>query len=70
MGMYADIPNGSCFSDQLYKDLIESMSGADNTDSTDPVLAFSLAAGVLQVVDVSFRALSACREIHKDASLA
>ncbi|KAL9035737.1 MAG: hypothetical protein Q9180_004696, partial [Flavoplaca navasiana] len=37
---------------------------------TDPVSAFSLAAGVLQVVDVSFRALSACREIHKDGSLA
>ncbi|KAL8874728.1 MAG: hypothetical protein Q9198_006824, partial [Flavoplaca austrocitrina] len=35
----------------------------------DPVSAFSLAAGVLQVVDVSFRALSACREIHKDGSL-
>ncbi|KAL9033118.1 MAG: hypothetical protein Q9180_006122, partial [Flavoplaca navasiana] len=36
----------------------------------DPISAFSLAAGVLQVVDVSFRALSACREIHKDGSLA
>ncbi|KAI4262467.1 MAG: hypothetical protein L6R42_002358 [Xanthoria sp. 1 TBL-2021] len=37
---------------------------------TDPVSAFSLAAGVLQVVDVSFRALSACREIQKNGSLA
>ncbi|KAL8877344.1 MAG: hypothetical protein Q9198_004623 [Flavoplaca austrocitrina] len=36
----------------------------------DPVSAFSLAAGVLQVVDVSLRAISACREIHKDGSLA
>ena len=37
---------------------------------TDPISAFSLAAGVLQVVDVSFRAVSACREIYKDGSLA
>lgn len=31
--------------------------------------AFSLAAGVVQVVDVSFRALSICREIYKNGSL-
>ncbi|KAL8977889.1 MAG: hypothetical protein Q9205_006405, partial [Flavoplaca limonia] len=37
---------------------------------TDPASAFSLVVGVVQVVDVSFRALSACREIHKDGSLA
>lgn len=37
---------------------------------TDPVSAFSLAAGVLQVLDVSFRALSTCYEIHKHGSLA
>ena len=37
---------------------------------TDPVSAFSLAAGVLQVLDVSFRALSTCHEIHKNGSLA
>ncbi|KAI4224688.1 MAG: hypothetical protein LQ349_007192 [Xanthoria aureola] len=37
---------------------------------TDPVSAFSLAAGVLQVLDVSFRALSTCYEIHKYGSLA
>ncbi|KAL9032803.1 MAG: hypothetical protein Q9180_006300, partial [Flavoplaca navasiana] len=37
---------------------------------TDPVSAFSLATGVLQVVDISFRALSACRETYKDGSLA
>ncbi|KAL8885000.1 MAG: hypothetical protein Q9215_007073 [Flavoplaca cf. flavocitrina] len=36
---------------------------------TDPASAFSLAVGVVQVVDVSFRALSACREIHKDGSI-
>ncbi|KAL8893610.1 MAG: hypothetical protein Q9192_005099 [Flavoplaca navasiana] len=36
---------------------------------TDPVSGFSLAAGVLQVVHVSSRALSACREIYKDGSL-
>lgn len=36
----------------------------------DPVTAFSLAAGVLQVVDSSFKALSTCREIYKDGSLA
>ncbi|KAI4169210.1 MAG: hypothetical protein LQ343_005872 [Gyalolechia ehrenbergii] len=35
----------------------------------DPVSAFSLAAGVVQVVDVSFRALSICREIYKNGSL-
>ena len=37
---------------------------------TDPVSTFSLAAGVLQVLDVSFRALSTCYEIHKHGSLA
>ena len=36
----------------------------------DPVTAFGLAAGILQVVDVSFKALSKCREIYKDGSLA
>ncbi|KAL8893373.1 MAG: hypothetical protein Q9192_005333 [Flavoplaca navasiana] len=37
---------------------------------TDPVSAFSLAAGVLQVVGISFKAISACREIYKNGSLA
>ena len=37
---------------------------------TDPVSAFSLAAGVFQVLDVSFRALSTCYKIHKHGSLA
>lgn len=37
---------------------------------TDPVSAFNLAAGILQVVDISFRALSACREIQKNGVLA
>ena len=37
---------------------------------TDPVSAFSLAAGVLQVLDFSFRALSTCYKIHKYGSLA
>lgn len=36
----------------------------------DPVTAFSLAAGVLQVVDLSIQALSTCKEIYKDGSLA
>lgn len=36
----------------------------------DPVTAFSLAAGVLQVLDLSLQALGKCREIHKDGSLA
>ncbi|KAL8669850.1 MAG: hypothetical protein Q9168_005579 [Polycauliona sp. 1 TL-2023] len=36
----------------------------------DPVSAFSLAAGVIQVVDISFKAVSKCREIYKDGSLA
>ncbi|KAL8828970.1 MAG: hypothetical protein Q9170_006370 [Blastenia crenularia] len=36
----------------------------------DPVSAFSLAAGVLQTVDVGTRVLSMCHEIYKDGSLA
>lgn len=36
----------------------------------DPVTAFSLAAGVLQVLDLSLKALSKCKEIYKDGSLA
>jgi hypothetical protein len=36
----------------------------------DPVTAFSLAAGVLQVIDLSFKALSKCKEMYKDGSLA
>lgn len=36
----------------------------------DPVTAFSLAAGVLQVVDLSFKALARCQELYKDGSLA
>jgi hypothetical protein len=36
----------------------------------DPVTAFSLAAGVLQVVDFSFQALAKCQELYKDGSLA
>lgn len=36
----------------------------------DPVTAFSLAAGILQVVDISFKAVSRCREIYEDGSLA
>ena len=36
----------------------------------DPITAFSLAAGVLQVVDFSFKALTKCREMYKDGSLA
>ncbi|KAL8940098.1 MAG: hypothetical protein Q9216_003007 [Gyalolechia sp. 2 TL-2023] len=36
----------------------------------EPLTAFSLAAGVLQVIDFSFRAIKTCREIHKDGSIA
>lgn len=36
----------------------------------DPVLAFSLAAGALQFLDVGFRALSTYREIYQAGSLA
>ena len=36
----------------------------------DPVTAFGLAAGVLQVVELSFKALSTCKEIYADGSLA
>lgn len=35
----------------------------------DPVTAFSFVAGILQVVDISFKALSTCREIYRDGSL-
>lgn len=36
----------------------------------DPVTAFSLAANVLQVIDISVKALKTCREVYKDGSLA
>ena len=36
----------------------------------DPVTAFGLATGVLQVVDLSLKALSTCKEIYADGSLA
>lgn len=36
----------------------------------EPLAAFSLAAGVLQVVDFSFKAIKTCRELYKDGSLA
>ena len=36
----------------------------------DLVTAFGLAAGILQVVDISFKALSKCQEIYRDGSLA
>ena len=32
--------------------------------------AFSLVAGILQVLDVSFRTVKECREIYKDGSAA
>ena len=35
----------------------------------DPLTAFGLAAGVLQVVDFSYKALSVCKEIYRDGSL-
>lgn len=35
----------------------------------EPLTAFSLAAGVLQVVDFSFRAIKTCRELYKDGSV-
>ncbi|KAL8869683.1 MAG: hypothetical protein Q9174_004086 [Haloplaca sp. 1 TL-2023] len=36
----------------------------------EPVTAFSLVAGVIQVVDISFKAVARCRELYKDGSLA
>lgn len=36
----------------------------------EAVTAFALAAGVLQVVDLSFKALANCRELYKNGSLA
>lgn len=36
----------------------------------DPAKAFGIAAGVIQVVDVSFKALATCRELYRDGSLA
>ena len=71
MGMYADAPGDSCLNDlPCVKMQSSKLVELILSTQTDPVSAFSLAAGVLQVVDVSFRALSACREIHKDGSLA
>lgn len=35
----------------------------------DPITAFSLACGVIQVIDFSVNVLSKCREIHKHGSL-
>lgn len=36
----------------------------------DPLSGFSLAAGILQVLDISFKAVGACRQVYKDGSLA
>ena len=36
----------------------------------DPATAFSLAAGVIQVIDCSFKVVKICRELVKDGSLA
>ncbi|KAL8710438.1 MAG: hypothetical protein Q9220_005039 [cf. Caloplaca sp. 1 TL-2023] len=36
----------------------------------DPLTAFSLAAGILQVVDLSSKAVKKCHELYKDGSLA
>ncbi len=36
----------------------------------DPATAFGIAAGVLQVVHLSFKAFETCRELYKDGSLA
>ncbi|KAL8902357.1 MAG: hypothetical protein Q9207_004760 [Kuettlingeria erythrocarpa] len=36
----------------------------------DPVTAFGLAAGILQVVSVSFQAIELCRSLYKEGSLA
>ena len=35
----------------------------------DPVTAFSLAAGILQVISVSSEAIILCRKLYKDGSL-
>ena len=36
----------------------------------DPVTAVGLAAGILQFLQVGFKAVSICREIYQDGSLA
>lgn len=36
----------------------------------DPITAFSLAAGILQVVDISSKAIAKCHEVYKNGSLA
>ena len=36
----------------------------------DPVTSFALAAGVLQVVQFSLKAVKSCQELYKDGSLA
>lgn len=36
----------------------------------EPLTAFSLAAGVLHVVEFGFRATKTCRELYKDGSVA
>lgn len=36
----------------------------------EALAAFSLASGILQVLDISFRAVAECREIYKDGSVA
>lgn len=36
----------------------------------DPATAFGIAAGVIQVVDVSFKALDTCKELYRDGVLA
>lgn len=36
----------------------------------ESLAAFSLVAGILQVLDISFRAVRECREIYKDGYVA
>lgn len=36
----------------------------------DPATAFSLVAGILAIVDISFKAIAHCRELLRDGSLA
>ena len=36
----------------------------------DPITAFGLAANIVQVVDMSTKALLKCRELYQDGSLA
>ena len=36
----------------------------------DPITAFGLAAGIITIIDFSYKTLKTCKELYKDGSLA